>query len=102
MNAGIYRIRVGRWSYYGKTDNFETCSSQHYRELKKGIHDNIILQLAYDKYNTFHFEVCCIEEEEELKSKLLSSLLDEAKRDLFCTNAIYEGTQASNIVGQLQ
>jgi group I intron endonuclease len=66
MKSGIYKITIGRWLYWGSTKNFTRRKSQHLRELKQGKHGNPILQNAYNKHNSFEFEIIANVEAQEL------------------------------------
>ena len=66
MKSGIYKITVGSWFYWGSTKNFHRRKQEHIRELKQGKHKNSILQNAYNKHNSFEFEVIANVEEQEL------------------------------------
>ncbi len=61
QKCGIYRLyhkESGR-SYIGQSVNITSRKSQHYHQLKKGVHGIKRLQADYDKYgkNAFEFEI---------------------------------------------
>jgi group I intron endonuclease len=57
MNSGIYQIWIGDYYYFGSTNDFEVRGKRHLSNLKKGKHQNPRMQNAYNKYQTFDFEI---------------------------------------------
>jgi group I intron endonuclease len=57
MNSGIYQIWIGDHYYFGSTNDFEKRKNRHLSGLKKGNHKNPIMQNAYNKYQTFDFDI---------------------------------------------
>ena len=66
MRAGIYKITIGRWFYWGSTNNFCRRKKEHLSLLRTGKHRNSILQNAYNKHNLFEFEIIANVEQQEL------------------------------------
>jgi len=54
---GVYRIKniITEDCYYGSSKNIEKRWHRHLSDLRKGIHHNIILQRAWDKYGECQF-----------------------------------------------
>ena len=67
MSACIYCIEniVNNHCYIGQTVDFKDRKSKHFSELKRGIHCNIPLQRAYNKYGKDSFKMYIIEEVED-------------------------------------
>jgi len=63
-NPGVYQIKntLNGDSYIGSAVNIRTRKNRHYSELNKGVHHNIHLQRAWNKYGkeTFTFIPLCI------------------------------------------
>lgn len=61
MKSGIYKIKciINNKFYVGSAVNFEQRWHNHRKMLNKGLHHNILLQRAWDKYgeDSFHFEI---------------------------------------------
>lgn|GEM_PF-6546463 len=57
MKSGIYRIidEKGR-EYIGSTYDFNKRGTQHFSDLKRGKHHNIVLQRVYAKYGRHYFK----------------------------------------------
>ena len=55
--SGIYRIRINRKSYIGKSVDCDERRREHLRLLKKGTHCNRHLQGAYNIHLDFDFKV---------------------------------------------
>ena len=77
MSSGIYKITIGRWFYYGQTINFDRRRKEHIRNLKKGKHENVLLQRAFDKHKTFEFSECAYENNTDLLTELEQLVIDE-------------------------
>lgn len=86
MSSGIYKITIGKWFYYGQTNNFDRRKREHLSALQKQKHDNIILQNAYNKHNLFHFEECAYENNENLLTELEQLVIDEWFGKPYCAN----------------
>ena len=86
MKSGIYKITIGRWFYYGQTINFHRRKQDHLSALKRGKHDNHILQNAYNKHLTFTFQECAYEEDLLLLGELEQLVIDEAFGKPYCAN----------------
>lgn len=72
MTRGIYRIRCTyseRW-YVGRSENVESRWYEHRYYLNQGLHENLYLQRAWNKYGEESFEFEMVEEvlEGELQS----------------------------------
>jgi group I intron endonuclease len=76
MKAGIYKVSVGPWFYWGQTNNFKRREKQHLTELKDGRHKNIILRNAYAKYQAFEFEIISIVEDPDERTEWEQDILD--------------------------
>lgn len=61
MRSGVYRLRVGPWSYYGQAADLIRRSRSHLRDLRGNRHHNQILQRAFSKHgeDSFSFDVLC-------------------------------------------
>lgn len=58
MTCGIYQISIGDYYYFGSADDCEKrCMKSHFAHLKLGKHCNKKMQNAFDKYQTFSWEV---------------------------------------------
>jgi group I intron endonuclease len=86
MKSGVYRIDLGGgWFYVGSSVDLPKRQRQHIRALRRGDHDNSIIQRVFHKYGTFNFVVLgrfpidAILEQEQL-------LLDEHCGDPKCAN----------------
>ena len=86
MRAGIYKITIGRWFYYGQTNNFRRRKNEHLRHLKLGKHPNIILQRAFDKHQLFDFRECAYENNADLLTELEQLVIDEWFGKDYCAN----------------
>lgn len=71
--CGIYCIEntIDHKKYIGLSRDIQRRWLEHCSELKRGVHDNIYLQRAWDKYGEAVFEFCILEEcrEEELSER---------------------------------
>lgn len=71
--SGIYQIKniVSGKLYVGSSNIVQKRRSQHLRELRKGIHSNLKLQNAWNKYGESNFEFSIIEtcEVEDLQTR---------------------------------
>lgn len=63
---GIYKITIGRWFYWGSTNNLHKRKAEHLSALKRSKHINNILQNAYNKHKSFEFEIIATLQKEEL------------------------------------
>jgi len=61
MSCGIYQIRnkLNRKCYIGSSTNIQCRRRRHLSRLRRGVHCNVHLQRAFDKYgeDTFAFEI---------------------------------------------
>ena len=57
MKAGVYKLTVGDMIYWGSTKNLNHRKSKHRADLIKGRHCNRILQNAFDKFQTYQFDI---------------------------------------------
>lgn len=58
MKSGIYRINLGNgWFYIGSSRNLMKRRGAHFTSIKKGTHDNQIMQRNWNKYGIFEFVV---------------------------------------------
>ena len=67
INCGIYKIynKQNHKFYIGSSKNLRKRRNRHFQELKRGVHKNIILQQAYNKYGYDNFEFIIIENVEQ-------------------------------------
>lgn len=86
MKSGIYKITIGRWYYYGSTNNFERRKNQHFKMLVENRHYNSKLQRAYNKYQVFNFEVSAYEQDTDKLVELEQLVLDECVGKDNCAN----------------
>lgn len=56
-HSGIYHIQIGPWFYYGQSVNLSKRKRSHLCLLSSNKHPNVILQRAYDKYQSFEFNI---------------------------------------------
>jgi hypothetical protein len=56
MNAGVYRITIGKYFYYGSSVNLARRRSAHKLALARGTHNNRRMQRAFDKFGLFSFD----------------------------------------------
>lgn len=62
---GVYSIEIGDKLYIGSSSQIKTRWSHHRGYLERGVHPNLKLQRAYNKYGYCEFivvELCCVEE----------------------------------------
>ena len=76
MNAGIYKITIGPWFYWGQTNDFNRREKQHLSQLEDNRHRNIILRNAYKKYKVFEFEIISIVEDPDERTEFEQLILD--------------------------
>lgn len=79
--SGIYTIEINNKFYVGSAKDLDNRKSTHEYKLRKGIHENIHLQRAYNKSKDFKFEIieyCDIELLESLE-KYWMNILDVLK-----------------------
>jgi group I intron endonuclease len=100
MKSGIYKITIGRWFYYGQTNNFTKRKNRHYNSLKKGTHHNILLQRAWDKHQTFCFEECAYEQDLVLLTELEQLVIDEWFGKEGCANLNPEANRPPDATGK--
>lgn len=81
MRGYIYRIDIGPKYYYGQTKRLKTRKAEHFRKLRKGIHDNCYMQNSFNKYRRCSFvEVCTvldIEDLDEVEQLFIDLHIDE-------------------------
>lgn len=53
----VYRIQIGDRFYYGSTLNFPKRKGDHLRRLKKGAHENNIMQRSWNKYQEVSIDI---------------------------------------------
>lgn len=58
MKSGIYYIKnlINNKVYVGSTNHFTTRFTQHLRRLRRGIHDNFLLQKEWSEYGEENFK----------------------------------------------
>jgi group I intron endonuclease len=76
MKAGIYKISVGPWFYWGQTNNFKRREKEHLRTLTNKKHRNILLRRAFDKYQTYEFEIISVIEDPNERTEWEQDILD--------------------------
>lgn len=65
MTAGIYKIEIGPYFYYGRAVDVEGRLTVHRHHLKKGTHRNPHMIAAFNKYGEFtttHIVACPVED----------------------------------------
>lgn len=102
MESGIYRIKVGRRYYIGRTNNLARRNSRHRRDLEKGQHHNPILQNSYNKNKDYEFTVlgiCSLEDLEAFEQHFLDNTnncnLKDASRGFEYGNKVNLGRKHS-------
>jgi group I intron endonuclease len=93
-NTGIYKITniVTKDFYIGKAKNLSRRKTQHFGDLRRGVHHNIHLQRAFDKYgeSSFVFEIALYCEDFELhyyEQKFVDILKPSYNIDLECVDS---------------
>ena len=73
-SAGVYAIlnTLNNKKYVGSSSSIRRGYRQHYNDLVKGKHSNIILQRAFDKYGKNHFKFIILEKCEDIKDTLMA------------------------------
>jgi len=99
MEAGIYRIDIGPYFYYGRSKDVKRRCMQHMNALRKGTHHNRFMQRAYEKYKKFAFEpiVKC---DCKYLPKLEAELVQLAKNDKRCMNLTIPDENGSHTVSE--
>lgn len=67
--CGIYCIYNTKYFYIGLSKNIRKRWNTHRSRLKRGVHDNYIMQQVYNKYNLddpFKYEIVCLCEPKDL------------------------------------
>jgi len=84
MSCGIYAIvnKINNKKYIGSTGDTEKRFDDHFRDLEKGIHKNIHLQAAYNKYGmeAFYLKILILVAQDKLL-KAEQHFLDAADWD---------------------
>ena len=79
MKSGIYKIAINNKVYVGFSKNLIERRAKHLRALRLGVHVNVYLQRAYDKYGECEWsvlekcDVSLLESREEYWMKVLDS-----------------------------
>jgi len=76
MNSGLYQISIGDFFYFGQAQDLKRRKYDHLSKLKKGTHENPIMQNVYDKYQEFDFKEvlhCSVEELNQQEQRLLDA-----------------------------
>jgi len=85
MNTGIYKISIDDYFYIGQSQDLKTRERKHLYNLKKGTHDNRIMQNVYNKKKKFTFNLIIPCEIEEL-NRWEQTLLDFNQGNKLCMN----------------
>lgn len=67
--CGIYCISNSKYFYIGLSNNIRNRWCTHRSRLRRGVHDNYIMQQVYNKYNLedpFKYEIVCLCEPKDL------------------------------------
>lgn len=67
--CGIYCISNTNYFYIGLSNNIQYRWNNHRSKLRRGVHDNYIMQQVYNKYNItdpFKYEIVCLCESKDL------------------------------------
>lgn len=67
--CGIYCISNTNYFYIGLSNNIKSRWNNHRSKLRRGVHDNYIMQQVYNKYNItgpFKYEIVCLCESKDL------------------------------------
>ena len=84
--SGVYRIDLGNdWFYVGSACNLKQRERQHRSALRRGDHDNQIVQRAFNKYAEFIFTVLGRYAVDEIIGQE-QILLDAHRDDAKCAN----------------
>lgn len=78
--SGVYLIEIGNKIYIGSSKNLNKRRGRHLSDLNRGIHSNIYLQRAFDKYLDFEFSIL-MDCKEEYLLKYEQKLIDCLKPD---------------------
>ena len=67
-SPGIYRIDIGKHSYFGSATNLSQRKSRHIRDLRSGKHHSPYIQNVFNKYGEeeFRFNIVLICEKSDL------------------------------------
>lgn len=81
-SPGIYRIDIGKYSYYGSAASLSQRKSRHLRDLRADKHHSPYVQDVFNKYgeDEFTFTVLLVCEKEDLlfyEQKFLDKFFDE-------------------------
>lgn len=57
LESGIYKLKIGKFYYIGRSNNINSRVGRHTRSLEDGTHYNKFMQRYYDKYGTITHEV---------------------------------------------
>jgi len=74
--AGIYKVSIGPWIYWGQTKDFTKRNMQHLSSIKRGKHKNPILQNAYNKYQEYEFEIIAVVDDPIERSEWEQQIID--------------------------
>lgn len=55
--SGIYQISIGERYYIGSAANLERRKREHLSQLHRGVHFNVRVQRAWDKYGVFEWRI---------------------------------------------
>ncbi len=83
--SGIYRIWIGDCFYFGQGQALKKREQSHRSLLRRGKHNNVYLQRAFDKYECFFFEKLvgvCVDD----LTAVEQALIDEYAGDPQCMN----------------
>ena len=76
MNSGLYQINIGDYFYFGQAQDLKKRKSQHLSRLKKGTHNNPLMQNVYNKYQKFDFQEvlhCSVDDLDQQEQRLLDA-----------------------------